>query len=336
MAEEIAPVAEVVEAPTLNIEDAVADIADSLDLAGGEDEIQNAAKQEEAALTAEADKVEAEKGAESTKVVDPADQAPDTWKKEAKDAWAGVPPAVKEDIRRREAEYASYRESAKQPTAVAQTLEKVMEPYLPMLEKYGINAWDNISNMMKVQQELLFGAPEAKQAIIHNMAKAAGLTLEGSTLSAPADATQQYISRLEQRLTQLEGGVKGVTSTVQTARRQELENHIVAFANDTVNHPYFAKVADGLTHLIATGAAATLQEAYDLAVMANPETRALVIDSEAGRLAQQRASAATARAAKAQQASKANVRSNGRGKPAPAATTIDDTLKDALADINSR
>lgn len=339
MPDEIAPVVASVEAPaapTMDMDAAVADIADSLNLGDppADDKevsvVDDAGKQEAKALDVE------EKKEAAPLVVDPKDVAPDTWRPAAKEKWAAVPSEVKEELRKREQDIASYVDRVKQPVAIGQKLNEIVAPHLEYFNRAGVDVFANIRDMFEAQKQLLFGTPETKLAMVQRLAEMAGVKLADGVATQAPDSVARYIQQLEAKVNSLQSGVHEVTSTVQRARSQELEGHILAFANDTTAHPYFADVAGAIPDLIKTGAAKTLEDAYNLAVNMNPVTRQKSIESEAGRLAARNATAAAERAKKAATAASANVRSTAGRRAAPQTGSIDDTLKDALAEINSR
>jgi len=327
----------------LDIEATVADIADSLSLTPqAEEPPEQSTEQvegEDVAAAAAPEKSDAPPPAEDTTAPAAAapatDAPPDTWRKEAKEAWAAVPPAVREELKKREADIASYVEQSKQPVAVGKKHEEMIAPYMPMFQKTGVDPWHNIGAMLKAQELLLFGSPEQKLAMFGSLAQQAGLKFENGALAAPPDANNQYISRLEQRLAELEGGVKQVTSTVQEARQKELQENVAAFAQDAA-HPFFYQVADRIAHLIRGGAAANLEEAYQTAILADPLIRPKVVEAEATRVAEAKAKADKERLAAAAKTARVNVRSTSRARAVQSPTSIDDTLKETLAAIQSR
>lgn len=268
------------------------------------------------------------------------DQAPDTWRKEAKEKWSTLPPELKSEIRKREGDVAKFVEQTRGDVAIAREFTKVFEPYAKLYTERGIDAWQHTANLLHAHATLTWGTPQQKLAAFAGLARDAGIDLrafaQGDARGAVGNETIQYIQRLESRLNQLQQGVTGVTSTVQAARAQELEQAVLAFAQDKENHPYFWEVADDIRGLIESGQATTLQAAYDIAVLRNPQVRQQVIDSEAAKRAATLASTANARAAKAAKAAGANVRSSGKGRPAAGTGSIDDTLRETLSDINSR
>ena len=326
---------EQVEPVGMDMEAAVADIADALSVPPEPEEeeaaVEGDEKGEERALAAEAAKVAA-----PAPVLDPRDAPPDTWRKEAKEAWTTVSPLVKEELRKREADISNYVERVKQPISIGERFTEIITPYLPLFEKSGVDPWQNVQAMLQAQERLLFGSPEEKLAMFQSLAQQSGIKFDQGQLSAPPDATVQYVRQLEQRLAQLEGGVKQVTSTMQEARTAELHEGVVAFAQDKETHPYFYEVADKITHFIRTGAAPNLEDAYQMAIMADPIIKAKVIDAEATRVVSAKTAAEVDRAAKARKAGKVNVRTTTRGKTGQPPGSIDDTLKDALAEIHAR
>jgi hypothetical protein len=325
----------------MDMEAAVADIADALALTPQEEEgapPEETGSGEEAVVGTEPEKEVAAPvapAAAPTPALEAGDTAPDTWRKEAKEAWATVPPVVREELKKRESDIAQYVERVKAPVAVGEKLNGIIAPYLPMFEKTGVDPWHNIGAMLKAQELLLFGSPEQKLAMFGSLAQQAGLKFENGALAAPPDATAQYVSRLEDRLRQLEGGVQKVTSTVQEAQQAELQQNVAAFAQDP-SHPFFYDVTDKIEHLIRGGAAGNLEEAYQMAIMADPLIRQKVVEGEATRVADAKAKADKEKLAKAAKASRVNVRSTSRARTVQPSSTIDDTLKDTLAEINAR
>ncbi len=136
----------------------------------------------------------------------------------------------------------------------------------------------------------------------------------------------------------MERGVTGVTSTIQEAREAELSQGIMAFASDTEQHPFFWEVANTgeIKALIDSGAARTLSDAYELAVLKNPVTRAKQLALENQRAAKAAAEANAVKSTAARRATSANVKARGSGRLAPADESIDETLRSTLSDIHAR
>ena len=116
----------------------------------------------------------------------------------------------------------------------------------------------------------------------------------------PTQALQQRIMQLEQRLQSNEG--------------LSLQSEVQAFMNDPA-HPYFNDVRAEMTALLNGGRANSLQDAYDMAVWANPNVRAQILAQEQ----EKRDAERKAVAAKAQKAAAATV----TGSPAYGISSAD-------------
>ena len=262
--------------------------------------------------------------------------APDTWRKEAKEAWAALPPGIREEVKKREGDIAKYVADTKNSVVISKEFERIIEPYVPFFQKSGVDPWKYTRELIGTHMSLMYGTPEQKQAALSVMASQAGYRLPQGQ-GVQFDASQHRINALEQELNQLRQGVTGVTTAVQEARLAELESAVMAFAQDGEKHPYFDEVAEEIHRLIQIGAAPTLEDAYTLAVNANPITRQKLIDQAIEKRSKNLSALEKARAAKAQKAAQVNVRSTAHGGRAPTLPgTIDDTLRETLAEINSR
>ena len=271
-----------------------------------------------------------------------AERVPDTWRPEAKEKWATVDPVVRSEIAKREADVARFVAEAQPSFNVAKEVSKIVEPYLPMMQRYGVNPLQHLQGLLQSHTTLLFGDPAVKAQMFRNLAQQAGVDLQ-ALASDPNSAAQanteqlRYIRGLEERLARMETGVTGVTSTIQQAREAELEQGIMAFASDPA-HPFFWDLAESgeIKALIDSGAAPTLKDAYELALYRNPTTRSKQIALETKQAAEAAATKNAAKVQAARRATGANVRSRNSGKLPPGEESIDETLRSTLSDINSR
>lgn len=337
MAEPTEAATEVVEPAGIDIEATVTDIAESLIAPEDREEAAEVGEPSEGEATP-AVKVEPEKAPGTVDVLQPSntDTPPDTWRAEAKTAWATLPPVVKEEMRKREADIASHVERMKMPVAVGERLRSLLEPHQAMFQATNTDPWKNIEAMMGVQQKLMYGSPEEKLAIVNAFAQQAGVKLENGQASLAPDATARYVRELEQRVASMETGVKSVTDVVQQARLAEMEANVRKFAEDTEAHPFFAEVADEITHLVTTRAARDLEHAYNMACSGNPVVRQKMFDAAVAKATTAREADAKAKAELARKASKARVRSSSTAATPQPLGDIDSTLKETLAEIRTR
>jgi hypothetical protein len=204
-----------------------------------------------------------------------------------------------------------------------------------MFEAAKTDPWENIQAMFEVQEKLLRGSPEQKMAIINSLAQQAGITLENGAVAAPPDALARYVQQLEQKVTNMEAGVKSVTGVVQEARLAELQESVRKFAEDKA-HPHFNDVADEITRLINTRAARDLDHAYQMACASDPIVRQKVMDAAVAQAASAKSAAEKERVAKARTTARPRVRSTATTATPQPLGDIDSTLKDTLANIRSR
>lgn len=270
----------------------------------------------------------------------PEDRPPDTWTKGGKERWASLTPEVKAEIRKREGDIAKFVQESQPALNVAKAFEKILSPFAENYSKYGIDPWRLTAELHAAHNQMVFGTPEQKAALFTALAERAGVDLKalatGTPGQDPNNAHQQELQRLNARIAQLEQGVNGVTSTVQAARVAELEQNVLAFAQDEEAHPYFWEVADDIQRFISSKAATTLEDAYALAVNANPVTRAKLLEAEVQKRNAAQAAEAAAKAAAAKRTAAVNVKSSGKGRVASNPQSIDDTLKEQLAKIHAR
>jgi hypothetical protein len=267
----------------------------------------------------------------------PAERVPDTWKPEAKAEWAKVPPLVRAEIIKREGDVAKFVADTKTDVLISTEVKKVFAPFADTFRKYNIEPLAHMAGLLRGQHELFFGSPEKKVEILQGLARDAGVDLAKLVdPNAPASIAPQYVEALrarDQRFAQLEQAVTGVTAEFQRSRASELEKDVLAFAQ---THPLFWDVADDMTALLNSKAATSLQEAYEIAELKNPATRAKRLEMERTKLAEAQAAKDAERAGRAKSASSANVRSRGHQRATGAEETLDETLKAGLAAIHAR
>lgn len=267
--------------------------------------------------------------------------APDTWRKEAKEAWKDVPPVVREELQKREADISKFVGETKPFVEAGSNFMKVMEPIAHILVQQNINPYAYTQSLVQGHMTLMMGPPEQKAAMFTNLARDAGIDLkalaEGRVEAVPQDAKDKQIAALTAKVNDLERGVTSVAGGLHAARAAELENDVLAFGQDAVAHPYFWELSDDITALIANSPKPmTLEQAYNTAVAASPVYRQKLVESEAERSVAAKAAAEKERVEKAKKAAAANVHKSAKGRAATVPGSIDDTLKEALAEIHSR
>lgn len=267
---------------------------------------------------------------------DPNDKAPDTWRKDAKDAWATVPPTVKAEIAKREGDIAKFVQSQQPRIAVAEAMEQKLGPYAQMYQKNGMNIWDVLPNITQAYAIMQWGNPQQKLEMLHAAAKDMGIDIARLQAGDTQGAINPEIDALKAEIRELRSGVRSVTSDATAREHAKLVGEVEAFAKDPKN-TYFEEVAVEMQNLLQARVCKSLGEAYEKAVWSNPVTRAKLVEAEAAARQKALAQKATDKTTKAEKAAAVNLK--GRTSSSRAAgkdETIEDTMKATLAEIKSR
>ena len=326
----------------MDIENTAASIGNDLFGGGGETETVVAEPPSEVETTTE---VEAAAEAPSTapeaptsSETEPATPAatewlPRTWRKEAMAHWAALPPEVKAEIEKREGDIFKGIEQYKPNADIGRALTQTLEPFAQNIRAANVHPLQYIQGIMQVDHALRHGTAEQKQAVWAKLAENYGML--GTQLPEPAYVDPQ-VQSLQSELKDLKSRLTSRESAEAETLRAKLRADIDKFANDPKN-VYFNEVANDAAVLLQSGAATTLEDAYEKAVWANPVTR----EKEQKRLKTEADAKNAAEAAKkaedAAKAKAASVKSGSHpgGKPVQG-QTMDQTLAATLKAIRSR
>lgn len=258
---------------------------------------------------------------------DPLDIAPNTWKKEVAATWQTLPPQVRAEVARREADFHKGIEGYKQAAGFGQAMERAITPYAQTIQKLGITADKAVSELMATDHKLRQGTPQEKAAMLSALAQNYGIDM------AQAQAVPQvepHVAQLQQEVRQLRGYIENQQSTVQRQSEDSLHSEISQFAADP-SHSHFETVKGHMSALLQAGQATSLADAYEQAIYANPTTRALVL---AEQQAAQRAEAAR-KAQAAREAASVNTRSRPPVPTSEPIGSMDDTIRATLRKLQA-
>lgn len=267
------------------------------------------------------------------------DKVPDTWRPMAKAEWEKVPPVVRQEIIKREGDVAKLVADTKTDVAISSEMKRIFAPFAPALQKYNVEPIAHMENLLRGHYTLMFGSDADKANVMRSLARDSGIDLAKLIDPNAPQSTAvnpEFVSALrlrDEKLATLERTLTGVTTEFQRQRANELSRDVLAFAE---KHSAFWDVADDMTALINAGAAKSLEEAYEIAELRNPVTRAKRLDSEREAAARSQAVKDAEKTGKAKAASATNVRSRGNARAASPEESLDDTLKNGLAAIRAR
>ncbi len=253
----------------------------------------------------------------STPVVAP----PAGWTAAEKAEWSKLSPAVQAAVSRREQEISR---GGQQWSEEKRRYESVLAPVAQEASRMGIGVDQALKALMAAHHHLMSDAPGAirKLAAQFNvdLATIAGQSAEGSAPSQPdisalvRQAVQPLLAPIQQRFMdeEMRQQQTGLTLVQQFAAQPGHEHYEALESTIVTLLPHVKEDMPGATPT------EWLQEAYDRAAYANPNTRASLLASQTAAAEAQRIADAKAKAAKARMAgSSVNGAPNGAAIPGP-------------------
>lgn len=260
--------------------------------------------------------------------VEVAAQPPAAWAKEAKETWAQLPPQAQQAIIKREADVEKGVNELKAKVASYTDIDKALQPHAESIRKFNKTPAQAVEQLFAWFQALAVNPDQAFPALIKSynydpqkLMAAFGIKPEVKAEAKPEEvaegdvppAVQSYISKLEEKINGLQNQVgqqlNGITSQFAEQSAAKTQEVLINWAKDK---PHFEKVRVFMGHLLTpdptTGVAAVplkdgrvdLDTAYDMAINASPEIRAILKAEEQAKAEAARKAKATAEA-KAQQ-----------------------------------
>jgi hypothetical protein len=227
--------------------------------------------------------------------------APHSWTNEAKAKWNEVPVDVRRYIAEREDQMHRAIAHNDKDRDLGRVMSQTLQPHMETMRAIGVSPDQAVSGLLNVDAVLRKGTPQQKLEMVHEIMRSYQIPLEQVMQHQPLpqdprlQALQQQMQAMQQQFQQ------GQQQQQQTLEERAAQAEIEA---SKANMPHLEAVRGQMAQLLTNGLAATLQDAYDQAVWANPQTRQAL-------LAQQTAAASKA----ARVASARNAGSSISGAP---------------------
>jgi hypothetical protein len=253
---------------------------------------------------------------------------PASWKPAAKAEWNNLPEAVKADAHRREADFHAGIQQYKGKADVADILYGEIAPYEAAIRAAGTDVPGALRSLLQTGAALMMGTPQQKAATVQGILQTYGVDPRlVFAQQQPAQQQDPAIARAQARIAQLERAEQlRQQQTVQSTDAQAM-GIISSFANNPANK-YFADVAPLMGSFLSNGAAASMEQAYEMACRAHPQVFA----------AQQAEAAAAQRAAnaKAARVSRQSLSPSATpGSPVPNAGSWEEGLRARFRELNA-
>lgn len=200
---------------------------------------------------------------------------PSSWKKDYEPHWAKLERPLQEYINQREGEYAKGVSTYKQEWDNAKPLIDAVAPFLPDLQRHGIQPSQWISQLGTAHQRLSLGSGQEKLQMFAKLAQDYGVPLQALY---DANFAQQYVAQSihqqQQRPAQQPVDVeKLVDQKLNEIRTQDSIKQFIE-AKDGSGHPlypHFEAVRTQMGQLLDAGIAQDLKDAYTKALRMNDE-----------------------------------------------------------------
>ena len=262
--------------------------------------------------------------------------APKSWPKEYHEHWGKLPQEAQDIIERREQDFHQGLEQYREYHGFGKKMQEAFAPYKQMIESQGLDEAKAAQFLLNAHHRLATLPQQERLGYWAQIASNYGIQVPGLN-----DQQQDpRYSALEQQVQQMARAQMQQQQREYDQKLSQVSNDVSSFADakdatGNLKHPYFNDVADTIVILLNGGA--SLQDAYDQAVWANPVTRA----KETARLKTETEKSlrekSKTEAEKARQASSANVRDRDTRKaPTEPLGKMEDTMKETLADIKAR
>lgn len=235
---------------------------------------------------------------------------PSSWKPAAKALWSGLPEAIRAEVYRREDGIHNGVKAIRESADFGQSIRKVIQPYEMLIQAEGGTPERAIADTMRTAALFRVGTPQQKlQALIaidkqfncglqQYVAQHAGQV--GLTQPQQQDGGQPNPQAVAQPQVFQDPRVDTIMQTFERQERERAaqdESIRTAAANDFVSakddkgqprYPFIDNVADDMAERVASlrrknpamPHKEVLEKAYDDAVWANPETRAVLLSQQ--------------------------------------------------------
>jgi len=254
---------------------------------------------------------------------------PDSWKKDMQEEWDAMSPKQQEYVVQREQQMKDGLELDRNDSNLGRTIRDTLKPYEQMLKQNNVDEQTAVRQLMHNHMQLATAPADQKKALFEQWARGYGVEFGQEGEVDPG------IKALKDELSQLKGYINNIQQNEQTRSAQEKErvtSEIVDSVNDFAEkHPHFDELSDEIARLV--GADYELEDAYNIAFK-NSEHYAEQLRQESLEQALEKARKETE---KVKQAKSVNVKNRDTGKTQTEKLgTMDDTMKAALREINSR
>ncbi len=204
-------------------------------------------------------------------------RVPDSWTKDAKAAWAALPPVIQAEVNKREADFRNAFAQHKNKAAFADQVAEMVNPHFAQWQQKNLDPRLAIRDGYQGIATLHFGTNEQKVELLRKLVKDFGIDIPKPG-QAPAQGQQPAQPQQPQefrdpRVDMILNERQQMQQRQVQAQWADANTQIESFANDPTNE-HFALVREDMSKLLQAGVATDLKDAYAKAVAMNPTASA--------------------------------------------------------------
>lgn len=192
-----------------------------------------------------------------------AGDAPASWSGDAKTEWSKLPTAIQTAVLKRERE---IDEGGRRWSEEKRRYEDTLAPVRATAQRHGLGEAEAIQKLLSAQDYL---ERDPVNAVLW-LAKSYGVDLKQLTGAPETGQAPRVDTRTIQALQQVYGEVNSLKQYVAQREEESVQQELKGFATE---HPHYEEVRKYMGRLLDSGAAQSLQDAYDQACWATPSVR---------------------------------------------------------------
>lgn len=257
---------------------------------------------------------------------------PNSWKKDYHEAWTKADPRLQEYAFQREEQMKAGVEPLKAKAAFADSVQQVLEPFMPTIRGLGYEAPQVIKGLLEADRILRSSPPQEKLAYLVQIAQNYGVDLQALTGAASqvAPVNPDYHA-LRNELLSVKGQMQGWFDSQKQTESQTMQDMIDKFASAD-GHEHYETVKPVMAALLQSGQAKDLDEAYKKAVRLDDTLFESEVQARQAKTIEDKD-----KAAKSARAAAVSVRGSTPGShTATKADTRRDMLREGLRAMDSR
>jgi hypothetical protein len=237
---------------------------------------------------------------------EPEEKVPASWGASVREKWATLPPEVRQEINKRERDFALGMQKNAEAARYAHHVWNTLNPVRPFFAANGMDENRGLQELVQTAATLFGGAPHHKAQAVANIIKQYGVDVQivdsllvGEELppeARHADIIQQEIQKAVAPYQQFVQQIQQRQQAQQQQVQQGVMSEVEVFAADPKNEFYREvrmDMADILDLAAKRGVNMTLKEAYDRACLVHPEISKTLEQRRKRRSPERRAAAAS-------------------------------------------